>query len=140
MAWTYSGDPENSDRDAVRFRIGDTDPNDPGLTDAEVDYLLVLRGSVGAAALAGATQLAVRYARLATEVRRGSLRISYRDRAESYGKAAEMLAQELGESSTLAPAGIIATGTTFSAIEEAIADDDRRPTEFAIGMHDGHPE
>ena len=38
--WTYSGDPTDSDRDAVRFEVGDTDENDRLLSDGEVTYCL----------------------------------------------------------------------------------------------------
>ena len=40
MTWNYSGDPSLSSRDAVRFLIGDTDPNDPLVTDEEIAYAL----------------------------------------------------------------------------------------------------
>lgn len=38
MTWTYSGDPTTSDRDEVRFLIGDTDARHPLLSDAEIAY------------------------------------------------------------------------------------------------------
>jgi hypothetical protein len=37
--WTYTG-PNSSDRDEVRFYLGDTDPALPLLGDAELDFLL----------------------------------------------------------------------------------------------------
>lgn len=40
MAFTYTGDPANNPIDAVRFRTGDTDPDNPKLTDEEIQYLL----------------------------------------------------------------------------------------------------
>ena len=40
MAWTYSGNPGYSDKDQVRFYIGDTDPSFPLLTDEEITFLL----------------------------------------------------------------------------------------------------
>lgn len=40
MAWSYSGDPRSSDRDAVRFAIQDTDTSLQMLTDEEIDFLL----------------------------------------------------------------------------------------------------
>ena len=39
MAWTYSGDPSGSARDAIRFLIGDTDTNDELLNDAEIAWI-----------------------------------------------------------------------------------------------------
>ncbi len=40
MAFTYSGDPSSSDRDYIRFAIGDTNSNTPILQDAEIDYVV----------------------------------------------------------------------------------------------------
>lgn len=40
MAFTYSGDPDNSPKDGVRFLVGDTDPCDVFLQDAEIEYFL----------------------------------------------------------------------------------------------------
>lgn len=40
MGWTYSGNPASSEKDALRFTIGDTDPDDPELQDEELNYIL----------------------------------------------------------------------------------------------------
>lgn len=40
MSWEYTGDPEESEKDAVRFIIGDTDASDPLLQDEEIEYTL----------------------------------------------------------------------------------------------------
>ncbi|CAB4194553.1 hypothetical protein UFOVP1264_8 [uncultured Caudovirales phage] len=40
MSWTYSGNPASSDKDAVRFYVGDVDANFPFLTDEEISYLI----------------------------------------------------------------------------------------------------
>jgi len=40
MSWTYSGNPGSSDKDSVRFYVGDTDSSFPLLTDEEVQFLL----------------------------------------------------------------------------------------------------
>ena len=39
MAWTYSGDPASSARDAIRFLIGDTDSSDQLLSDEEIAWV-----------------------------------------------------------------------------------------------------
>ncbi|MHB1950163.1 MAG: hypothetical protein ACYCQK_01660 [Acidiferrobacteraceae bacterium] len=41
MTWNYSGDPSESDRDAVRFEIQDTNSSAPLLQDAEVDWCIL---------------------------------------------------------------------------------------------------
>src|SRR6185312_7119498 len=40
--WTYSGDPRASDKDAVRFWMGDTDPTDKQVMDGEINYGLTI--------------------------------------------------------------------------------------------------
>jgi len=40
VSWTYSGDPATSDRDAVRFWVGDVDTTRELLSDQEIDFLL----------------------------------------------------------------------------------------------------
>lgn len=40
MTWTYSGDPETSLKDYVRFLVGDTDEMYSYLTDEEIAFLL----------------------------------------------------------------------------------------------------
>ncbi len=39
MAWSYSGDPDSSALDAIRFLIGDTDTNDQLLANEEISWL-----------------------------------------------------------------------------------------------------
>ena len=39
MAWTYSGDPSSSARDAIRFLVGDTDTNDQLVTNEEIAWV-----------------------------------------------------------------------------------------------------
>ena len=41
MTWSYSGDPASSDRDAIRFYIGDTDTTLQLLQDEDIDFLLL---------------------------------------------------------------------------------------------------
>lgn len=40
MSFSYSGDPSNSEIDAVRFKLGDTSPVQPLLQDEEIQYLV----------------------------------------------------------------------------------------------------
>lgn len=41
MSWSYSGDPASSDRDAIRFYIGDTDTTLQLLQDEDIDFLIL---------------------------------------------------------------------------------------------------
>jgi len=65
VAWTYSGDPSSSLKDAVRFLLGDTDSTDAlTLSDEEIAFLLVeWANNTYFAAAAGAEQLAGQFAK-----------------------------------------------------------------------------
>lgn len=63
MAWTYSGDPASSPKDAVRFGIGDTDINHQLVSDEEIAYALAQNNdSVPAAILELAIALRNKFA------------------------------------------------------------------------------
>lgn len=64
MAWTYSGNPSASTRDAVRFVIGDTDTTDQLLQDAEIDYMITEHGTIRMAASESCRAIAAKFARL----------------------------------------------------------------------------
>lgn len=63
--WTYSGNPASSPRDTVRYYLQDTDPDDPQMSDAELDFLIQDWYSVTASyilvAATAAEILSVRY-------------------------------------------------------------------------------
>lgn len=42
MAWSYSGDPADSDKDQIRFLVGDTNIDDQLVTDEEIAFNLAL--------------------------------------------------------------------------------------------------
>lgn len=63
MVWTYSGDPSSTDRDKVRFMIGDTDSQDPLLSDEEIMYLLDTKQSVQKAAQEACRAIIAKFAR-----------------------------------------------------------------------------
>lgn len=44
--WSYSGNPSTSERDAIRFYIGDIDPSLPLLQDEDIDFLILKWGPV----------------------------------------------------------------------------------------------
>ena len=67
MAWTYSGDPATTSRDAVRFYVGDTDTNDQLLQDAEIDFLLTQKPKPLAAAAQAARAIASKMSGLVDE-------------------------------------------------------------------------
>lgn len=135
MAWNYSGDPADSDRDAVRFRITDTDSTDQLVTDEEIAYALNLKGDVGGAAIFLARQIALAFSRLASAVQRGQLREEYEERGGMFRDLSEQLAAEAGDAPG-AVAGIWAGSTLRSEVEAADGDTSRTRGAFAIGMFD----
>lgn len=96
MTWSYSGNPADSEKDAVRFLIGDTDANDELLSDEEIDYVIVESGgSKYQAAHDAAYAIASKFSRMAQSKSVGDLSISYADRARAYFELANELL-ELG--------------------------------------------
>jgi len=82
MAFTYVE--PTTDRDKVRFLIGDTVSDDAHFQDAEITFLLTTHGNVFDAAIAGAELIAGRYAHRSNYSRSiGDLSIS-----EQYGTSA----------------------------------------------------
>lgn len=100
---TYSGDPTNSDRDAVRFWIDDTDVDNAQIMDAEVDYTLTLFPNALLAAANCARKLAGKYARKVNK-RVGDLSINYSDISKKYEDLADSL-QAQGDTIGLIPYG-----------------------------------
>lgn len=62
MAWTYVG-PADSEKDAVRFLLGDTDSDDQLIQDEEIIFLLEERQDRYHAAADAAEQIAGRFSR-----------------------------------------------------------------------------
>lgn len=80
----YTGHPETSKEDEVRFLLGDTDVSSPRLTDSEVRYLLTTQGDVVIkAAYQGAIRLISKYStHLSKSV--GPTSLSYGDLVTNY--------------------------------------------------------
>lgn len=119
--WTYSGDPANSARDAVRSYIADTDESDPQLFDSEIDYELTVFPNAILAASSCARKLATRYARKVNK-RVGDLSISYGDIGKQYAALADEL-ESRGNSFGLEPY----SGGTSIADKRAVASNTDRP-------------
>ncbi len=95
MAWTYSGDPASSDKDAVRFYIGDTDNSDQLLQDEEISFLLTTESSILDTAVAAAEGIAAKFSRKADKAV-GDLKISLSQKADKYFTLADKLRQRAG--------------------------------------------
>lgn len=94
MAFTYTDDPENVARDAVRLLVGDTDSSDPLLSDAEVAFYLSENGSNNYRAGSEACKaIAAKLARL-PDLKTGRVTISNSDRAKAFLDLADKLARK----------------------------------------------
>ena len=76
MSFTYS-DPSNSDSDAVRFLLGDTDSNTALFTDEEIAWALTQNSAPRLAAAVCADSAVAKYARLPTSKTLGESSITY---------------------------------------------------------------
>lgn len=125
MTWTYTS-PGTSDKDWVRFRIGDTDTSDQLLSDEEILSLITEEGSKEAAAAVAAEGLAAEFSRRATSESVGDLRFQYGDQAARY----ERLADRLRTTFSSRNAAPIAGGISRSRKRLVKDDTDRVPPSF----------
>ena len=112
MTWTYTNNPTESRRDALRLAVGDTIENDPRLSDEEVEHFLGLYpDSLDLAAAQAAEAIAARYSSMAVSYV-GDLDNSPHLKAEYYLKLARQLrsraklAEEAVEDSIVASPGV----------------------------------
>lgn len=130
-SFSYTGSPGSSNRDAVRFRIGDVNPDDPLLYDEEIDYCLSQKSDniVMACILAIDGILA----RLTRDVDQstGSISESLSQQMEHYRSLRKQLALEGAGEATPYAAGI-----SISDMETNDEDTDRPRPWFEVGMMD----
>ena len=131
MKFSYSGDPRNSDKDKVRFLVGDTSATSPLLQDPEINYLLETEGTALSAAVAAAIGIAAKFARLMDESV-GDVSKSYSQRHEHYLKLATSLRQRRAEKSVCPFAG----GISESDNQITETDPDSIKPSFTRDLHD----
>lgn len=135
MGWTYSGDPSLSNKDAVRFLIGDTQSDSPLSTDEEIEWSLSINNNnIYRSAGDIAEGIAAYFATQAETTVIGPIREENGRRAELYSKKAVELkrkAQEKGNiefyAGGLSVSEKIATQSNGDAVQPA----------FYVGMDDG---
>lgn len=136
MAWSYSGNPEANDKDAVRFEIQDTEANAPLLQDEEITYAIVReageepdeQGLLSAAARC--CEIVARKFTRQADIVVGSEGITYSKMAANYRAMAKELrvrAQGYGTP--------FAGGQTKSEKRALRADPNRVQPEFRRGQH-----
>jgi len=90
VAFTWSGDPANSNLEAIRFLIDDTASSNAKFQDAEIDYAYSEEGSVYGAAAMLCEQLAAKYSLQGTNRALGPLRVDLSEIAANYEKKAAL--------------------------------------------------
>lgn len=129
MTWTYSGDPSSTDRDEVRFLVGDTDTNNQLVTDEEIAYAITTEGSNLSAASRVAQTIAAQFARR-TDEEVGDLKKWYSQRYAQYMS----LSKSLGKRGTIATATPYAGGISVDDKDTQKDDTDRVAPRFSRGQ------
>lgn len=128
MTNEYSGDPATSDKDAIRFYIGDT--VDPFLfQDEEIDFLVTSEGGAPQAAIRALFSLATRFAQQADK-QVGDLKISYGARATTFLAMAKELRKRM-----IVPVPWV-SGISISEKFSVETDIDRVPSHVRLGQDD----
>ncbi len=109
MAWSYSGDPSDSDRDAVRWLVQDVNTDNQLATDEEIDFELTEQGSVNGAAVAVAVGIQASLALNESQF----IRLDY-------GRLIKRLRQRLTEG-----VSVYAGGISETSKESQVSDSDR---------------
>ena len=129
MAFTYSGNPLNSDAEHVRFLIGDTDRDNPLYTDEEIQYLVITAGDVlGAAVRAVEGVLAKLSGAIDESV--GSVSISFSNQRTGYEKLYDRLMARLAIEGAVPYCG----GISIADKQARLTDANREPTQFSVRM------
>lgn len=134
MAWTYSGDPSLSNKDAVRFLIGDTQSDSPLSTDEEIEWSLSINNNnIYRSAADIAEGIAAYFATQAETTVIGPIREENGRRAELYSKKALELKRKAQEKGSIA---FYAGGLSVSEKIAAQSDADSVQPAFFVDMND----
>ena len=128
MTWTYT-DPGTSNRDWIRWRVGDTDTTDQLQSDEEIAAALSTYGSKFKAAAAVARAIAAKYSRKA-DMTMDQLSVKHSQKAAAYLK----LAAEI-EAGVALDAGRVGSIQITNTDRQTEREDTERPQPaFASGM------
>jgi hypothetical protein len=130
MAFTYAGDPANSQLEAVRFHCGDTDADQQLLNDAEINYVIGLAPNTFMAAADACEAIAAKFTRKIDRSNTGQS-ASLSAKSEQYRKMAQDLRRRASTDSDA-----FAGGLTISGKEALSEDSDAVQPDFELGMDD----
>jgi len=136
VAFNYSGNPASSERDEVRFLLGDTVA--PGyLQDAEIDWLLAQTGGNVTSAVAGAMQqIAAQFAAKAVDQTTGRISTEFSARAAAWEERLRRWLADNGTTVLSFTPMPRAGGISEAAKTAQEQDTDRIPPAIRRGMHD----
>jgi len=126
MTWSYD-DSLPTDRDKVRFRIGDTDSEEELLSNETLDALLVIRNDVVLASIDAVQAILAKFAR---EIDRQALGLGgpRSQKTTHYENLLKVLRAEADKGST----GVFYGGATIAAKQAALADTTKPQPPFRI--------
>lgn len=131
MTWTYSQNPSTSQKDEVRFLIGDTVSADPLLQDEEINYQLSKTSNVKLAAYICALAISAQFSRL-SDKSVGKVNFSLSQKAMQYQRLAEKL-----QADASALAVPFAGGLQVTEKKQSLSDRDSVQPVFRRGLMDG---
>ena len=119
--WSYSGDPNHSPKDQVRFLIGDTDENDQLLRDAEINYFLTQYNNVAInAAVQCLEAIMAKFSRMVNETV-GGVKIDFTDKIKNMNFMKVALIQRIATTTATPYAG----GISISDMIQVAQNSDR---------------
>ena len=128
MTWSYN---ENltTDRDKVRFRIGDTDTDDQLLSNETIDALLVIRNDVVLASIDSVQAILAKFAR---EIDRQALGLGgpRSQKTTHYENLLKILRAEADKGAT----GVFYGGATIAEKDDALADTTKPRPPFRLNQ------
>lgn len=132
--WTYSGDPNSTPKDAVRFLVGDTVETDQQVMDPEIAFALSQRRSPYGAASIVCRSLASKLAREADTVDK-DIRTTLSQRSKAY----MLMAADYDTQASVRGGGVpYAGGISIADRSAQIANTDRVQPQYNIGMQDNY--
>lgn len=134
MSFEYSGDPETSPKDYVRFLIGDTDREEPLLNDEEIKtFLSLYNNGVVMSAIRCCETIAAKFSRRVNESV-GRVRMDFSQAAKAYRDMAMDLRRRLAIEHAKPYAGGISVADKMAQAINA----DRVKPDFTKQMMDNH--
>lgn len=135
MVFTYSGNPGQSDKDSVRFLVGDTDPDLPFLQDEEIEWVIQTWKDKDHVYFYAAKAAGAISAKMAREVSITSDGQSF-SLSELQQRFKQLETDLMDQYSELLASGVTVSAGGFLAGERR--DPNTKPFSFGTQMHD-HP-